>query len=318
MQYAESLLLCGQILGAEEVDEKTYKELVPVCPHSKKEVKLLSYPSSALPGYEKLPFLHTWVHSKRISCSESTKYNQQNKILQNRINELNNTARVDRINLLKPNLLKLIKKSAVFEQPATIGSLDNLFDRGLIHWFIQLLIELIRDKSFQDSAGIGCRNLYDNCIKESMVDKSSYFYQFVDSNFTAYNHKIYGSQIASEMLVYALANFQGQEIIELIYLGVNEPVQKLMRVAADKISMMAAAILEPDEESEFWELWEADKYQGMNMVKALAKKSPNLSAVYKKYISEVVLKFTINLCLIFWFVPWLEELKTINQETQTQ
>ncbi|MEM1167843.1 MAG: hypothetical protein AAGJ08_01805 [Cyanobacteria bacterium P01_H01_bin.35] len=318
MQYAESKLLCGEIIDASDVDIETYEELIPVCLVTKKRVRLVTYPAQSVPEWDTGELIHTWTHIDKIPYSTLNLCYESNQHYGKESHTINSLAYYNRLKLLNPNLIKLIKNSAVFEQPATVGNLDNLFDGGLMHWLVDFLIEIVRNKVAQNRFMDECQNLYDNCIKESMADKSSYFYQFVDSNFTAPNHKVYGSKIASEMLGYALANLQGQDIIELIHLGVNEPVQESMRIAADKISSMAASTLEPDEKSEFWEWWKANKYLGMNRIKEFSKKSPNLRFIYKKYIAEVLHKFSLNLCLIFWFVPWLDELKKLNQQSQTQ
>ncbi|GGA56046.1 hypothetical protein [Okeania sp. KiyG1] len=224
MKYAESLLLCGQLIDAEEVDPNSYQELICVCPHSRKEVKLVSYPG--LPRFEgdEESKIFVWDHSEKISIPEASKCFEKNQYYKSQRYILDDVARLQRINLLKPNLVKLIKSSAIFEKPATLEGLGDTLNDSLIKWFVDRLEHFTFDGMFQDTARMECQSLYGNCIKAALADKSHWISKENIGNFTTHNHLFYGSKIAGEMLEYALANFDGKDRRLLIYLGINEAV----------------------------------------------------------------------------------------------
>ncbi len=313
MQYAESMLLGGQLISAEEVDKETYDELICVCPHSKKKVELVSYPSSTLPGYEKLPFIFTWVHSEKIPQTELDECNEKNKYYESQTYITDEVAKMQRINLLKPNLIKLIKSSAIFEQPATIEGLGDVWENDLIKWFAERFEHFTFNGMFQDTAKLECKNLYDNCIKQALSNKNHWISLENTDNFTTHNHLTYGAKIASEMLEYALCNFDAKDRRILIYWGTNEAVQESMQQAAFSLSNLVNISLTGKEKSDFWQLWEEDKYQAMNKVKQFAQKNPDFCVLYNKYTKNILYQFTINIALIFWFILWLDELKRLNQ-----
>ncbi|GGA56041.1 hypothetical protein [Okeania sp. KiyG1] len=67
-------------------------------------------------------------------------------------------------------------------------------------------------------------------------------------------------------------------------------------------------------------MWVEDKYQGMVKVRERAEKDLDFCVVYtfKSDLKNILYEFTINLALIFWFIPWIDELKksTRNQILQ--
>ncbi|NEN90807.1 MAG: hypothetical protein F6K48_18570 [Okeania sp. SIO3H1] len=315
MRYAKSLLLGGQLIDAEEVDPNSYQELICVCPHNRKKVKLVSYPG--LPQFEggEESKIFTWVHSEKISIPEKSECNEKNLYYKSQKYILDDVARVLRLNLLKPNLLKLIKSSAIFKQPVTFENLGNTLNDSLIKWFAQRLELSTSDEMFQDTAKIECQNLYEHCIRPALIDKSHWISKENTDKFTTHNHLFYGSKIAGEMLECALADFDGKDRRILIYLGTNEAVQESMQAAAFILSNLANSLLKGKEKSDFQQLWVSDKYQGMEKIREVAKKNSGLCTLYNDYTKNILYQFTINLSLIFWFIPWIEELKKINQES---
>lgn len=316
MRYAESKLLCGEIIDAGETDDDTYKELLLVCPASKNKVRLLSCNLADTPEGKPPRTLVTFVYSEKIPNGESRKFQEKNKYFGTNIDVLNDVARVQRINLLKPNLLEIIKSSAILDQPVTLDGLGNVFNDGLTRWFIDFLYNLTSDESYPDRIKSECQNLYDSCVKKTLRQCSDYFSDKETEHFTSHNHIVYGSKIASELLEYAMVNFCGKDRKALMYLVVNEEIQEFIYKAASQISLMARSILRGKEREDFQKLWIKDKYQGMNEVEELARISPEFRIMFDKYKTMVALSFTINLCLIFWFVPWLDELKKLNQQSK--
>ena len=88
---------------------------------------------------------------------------------------MNNLARLNRIDIFKPNLLELIKSSAILNQSVTLEGLSDVFNDGLTKWFIEVLQNLTYNESFQDRIKSECQDLYNSCVRGTLVKESDYF-----------------------------------------------------------------------------------------------------------------------------------------------
>lgn len=314
MRYAESKLLCGNLIHARDNFAFDYKELEVVSPVTKRKVELgYSRKNRNVSESEKPEFIE-WVLCEGISNTELGDYRIEHKRIESQFDAINNKARRTRINRLKPNLLEIIKSSAILSQPINFDGCTDVWENSLIKWFVEILEVLASGRRFQDAAEMECRKLYLYCIKPALENKHYWIPRENIQKFTKKNHLTYGSKIASEMLKYALAKFEGSNQKILIYLGVNEAVQESMKVAGFVLSVLLEELLTKKNQFEFQQLWHKDKYQGMTKVREFSETNQDFCKIYNLYIKKITYQFTINLALIFWFVPWLDELKKLNQQ----
>ncbi len=317
MRYAESLLLCGQILDAEKVDKDSYEELLCVCPVSGNKVILEEGCQREFPSGEIFPISQRWIQPVVSSISGRVYHRYYSAHSIKNVDNRNNQAREQRINLLKPNLIELIKTSAIFEQPATFDDYSKAWNIDLFKWFAETLETAILGKEFQDRITYECQSLWKSCVKKGLEDDNGYLYGKLTENFTSYNHLTYGSQIASEMLKYALSNFDTKDRRILICLAADEVAIEAMEACASAVSAFADSLLKGNEKRDFQQLWVENKYEAMNEILKMATEIPDIHKLFVKYHTNILFPFSISLCLIFWFIPWLDELKKLNQHSQT-
>ncbi len=317
MQYAESLLLSGQIVATYEVDEESYGELRCVCPHSKTKVYYAYSYENEIVYRNELPIYTEWRHLEKLEIDTIVECQTKNEYFYSEINALNDVAKAQQINLLKPNLIELIKTSAIFEQPATFDDYSKAWNIDLFKWFAETLETAILGKEFQDRITYECQSLWKSCVKKGLEDDNGYLYGKLTENFTSYNHLTYGSQIASEMLKYALSNFDTKDRRILICLAADEVAIEAMEACASAVSAFADSLLKGNEKRDFQQLWVENKYEAMNEILKMATEIPDIHKLFVKYHTNILFPFSISLCLIFWFIPWLDELKKLNQHSQT-
>lgn len=175
MRYAESILLGGHLIHARDTFGIDWRKLLLVCPYSKKKVEL-GYPRNTrhIPEAEMENFL-IWKHCEKISQAELKKCREKNKPIESQVDRMNNLARLNRIDIFKPNLLELIKSSAILNQSVTLEGLSDVFNDGLTKWFIEVLQNLTYNESFQDRIKSECQDLYNSCVRGTLVKESDYF-----------------------------------------------------------------------------------------------------------------------------------------------
>ncbi|NES64188.1 MAG: hypothetical protein F6K24_02430 [Okeania sp. SIO2D1] len=312
MKYAESLLLCGQLISADEVDKDSYSELSPVCPHSKKKVRLVSYPGLTQFEGDKESEIFTWVHSEEISIPESSECNEKNKYYESKKDIVNGIARSFRLSLLRPHIWELILSSVILDNPHGLQYYDDSEDDRLMMWFDQHFATLCHSPSYQVRIKQECENLYELCIKETIKDGNSQLFKKIAEIYSNYNHVVYGQQIAGEVLLHVLSTWESSDIHKLIYLAVNEEVCHAARKFSYVMSEIVRDMLKQSKRAEFMNLWVEDKSLGMDVIVELSKKFPRFTEIFKSGLATIDVMFSINLCLIFSCVPWIEKLKKIN------
>ncbi|MDY7005034.1 MAG: hypothetical protein SWX82_14110 [Cyanobacteriota bacterium] len=173
MRYAESILLGGQLIDAAKVDDKSYKELLCVCPNCKKEV-FVEDSKKVTPRWGRIvPVGQIWKHSEDIEAIALDECREKNKYYETQAYILDGIASSQRLELLRRNLWELIFSSTVLNDAEILEYEDYEEDR-LMMWFYQHFENLCNNSLYQAGIKHECENLYKNCIKKIIEDGNNH------------------------------------------------------------------------------------------------------------------------------------------------
>lgn len=264
-----------------------------------------------------VPVGRIWKHSEKIDAITLAKCKEMNEYHESLKDNHDCAARVGRLDHFKPNLWELILSSVILDNPHGLPGYDDSEEDRLILWFHKHFGILCHEPSYQARIKQECENLYKTCIKETIKDGNNQLFEKIAELYSSYNHKIYGQQIASEVLECVLATWKSGDIHKLIYLAVNEEVCEAARKFSYEMAGIVRRKLKRPKEAEFVNLWVQDQYLGMNKILDISKRFPELAKTFRSGLAKIDVMFTLNLCLIFSCVPWIDKLKEINQESNS-
>ncbi len=318
MQYAESMLLGGQLISAEEVDKETYDELICVCPHSKKKVELVSYPSSTLPGYEKLPFIFTWVHSEKIPQTELDECNEKNKYSQAQVHKKNMKARKRRYNFYKKYLWEILSRLPISNGNDLNELHESVWKSDSMKWYAESFKYSCRDKDIQDYILRNVKKTYDTTVAESSLIKKDKKLEKIVDLIVEQKHGFFHKEIAGEALLFCLKYWSESEIEKLICYGFSELLLNHIEEHANSMIELALKLLAPDRRFKLIEKTNSNWYLGMVDAMATIVLYPTALESYLDGMEIIDDIFFSQLYLIFLCIPWIDELKKLNQQSQTE
>ncbi|NEO55915.1 MAG: hypothetical protein F6K54_24315 [Okeania sp. SIO3B5] len=297
MKYAESLLLGGQLISADEAHRDSYKELLCVCPFSKKEV-FVEDSKKITPRWGRIvPVGPIWKHSEKIDAIALDECQRMNKYYESKKDMANDVARTLRLSLLKPYLWELILSSAILDNSPKLENYEYPQEDRLMVWFDEHVEKLCNSQPYQVRVRQECENLYKTCIKKTLENNHNQSFEKIAGIYDNHSHRIYGQQIASEVLECVLATWEPDDIRKLIYIAANNDVYSAARSAASLLSGVVKYESGQPKEAEFVDLWVEDKYLGMNKIPELTRQSSYLAKIYKSSLAAVDKMFTLTTLL---------------------
>jgi len=313
MRYAKSLLLCGQIIDAQEVEPDTYQELLCVCPISEKKVKLVTYPWSGPRKDGEPPVIHVWIHDEKISYSELNECNEKNQSLSTIIEIVNRDATKKRLKLFQPHLWELIMSSPLFQKPMTMEGYDLLWKNNLTSWLAYEILKLCRTPEFQAQAKEKCEKSVPEQLKRLTKDKNFHISIVANNILTDKKLHSYKQQIAGEALEFACQKLDDTDLRRLIYLGVDGELYKRMLKFASKVKCFAISFHPKMGKIVLYQKGEPDPQLNLSQTLADAKTMSVFGKNIQDEMDSITQLFIFNLSIIFSSIAWIDKLKKLNK-----
>lgn len=318
MQYAESMLLCGELINANDAEYDTYKDLLCRCPNCGSEVFLKKSYTRQYKNNKSTSVRASWNHFQEVPaivearCESRTKYGKKKILTQN------SQARNQRLKLYRYRLWDLIHKSPILNDTKENLQYEYIWGSDLIRYFAEELLLTCRSKEIQEQIPGEVSNLYEGFLAQTWTVEKESDYKLLQSILANDKHKIYRKQVAGEALGFVMKHWSTNDMKKLVCLGFNDELEENIKIFSSLNKEITFRVLGKDNQQSFLSLWERDKFLGMQSCETIARKFPHYRENFVKGMAGIKVGFFVNLCLIFLSIPWIDELRKINQQSKSR
>ncbi|NEP81534.1 MAG: hypothetical protein F6K39_27245 [Okeania sp. SIO3B3] len=310
MKYAESLLLGGELIDADNANYDSYKDLLMRCPACGSEVFLSRGFTRTTKTGRRVVVSSTWKHFKEVDIAVVRQCERRCQYKKTEVQSKNSSIRRQRLKAYRHRIWELIKKSPLVDTEDLQPRVNSVLDDPSFRWFIESSSRFLRHLH----EGDGIQKEVENVIRQIISDDNATEPGNIIVRDLLIQDKYldYRKQITGEALEFCFQHWSRNELHKLMTLGLWEVSQTRILNWQHKMAECLLENLSPPYKKMFVEVWNRDRYQGMDIVDKSTSRFQQIKELLLEGMEYYISQLVTNLVVAFLTIPWLEELKKIN------